>query len=366
MENTSQVENKSFFSLDRWLLYTEIIAIIGFVGLAVIFTQRGGADPKTSSSSQAETLIAEADAHFDKQDLSKAIFLYWQALQALETEKTEENESDRLHVNLRIAEIYSQSSWFKDAKARLQHALNIQPDHEEVLLLSGKFFRDDTSDDTSLEEAVKQFNAVIDQNPDNAEAQYLLGVLYQGNKQYEAASKHYINAIESDPKLMHVPSEKSPIGVLARLQLSRTYNKMFQSYRFLDRELTSEDMAEISRLETQSIILLEEALKLQPGMQEIVDDLIRLLYVRANALKREAATRPYADTLEVYERIVKLEPTEVQAWQDMAEIYESFLVDKQKALEMYRKVYELDQHATYLAIIKSLEEEIAAENEELE
>jgi tetratricopeptide (TPR) repeat protein len=197
MENTSQVENKSFFSLDRWLLYTEIIAIIGFVGLAAIFTQRGGAAPKTSSLSQVETLIAEADAHFDKQDLSKAIFLYWQALQALETEKTEENESDRLHVNLRIAEIYSQSSWFKDAKARLQHALNIQPDHEDVLLLSGKFFRDDTLS----EEAVKQFNAVIDQNPDNAEAQYLLGVLYQGNKQYEAASKHYINAIESDPEL---------------------------------------------------------------------------------------------------------------------------------------------------------------------
>ena len=362
MENTSQVENKSFFSLDRWLLYTEIIAIIGFVGLAAIFTQRGGAAPKTSSLSQVETLIAEADAHFDKQDLSKAIFLYWQALQALETEKTEENESDRLHVNLRIAEIYSQSSWFKDAKARLQYASKIQPDHEDVLLLSGKFFRDDTSP----EEAVKQFNAVIDQNPDNAEAQYLLGVLYQGNKQYEAASKHYINAIESDPELMHVPSEKAPIGVLARLQLSRTYNKMFQSYRFLDRELTSEDMTEVSRLETQSIILLEEALKLQPGMQEIVDDLIRLLYVRANALKREAATRPYADALEVYERIVKLEPTEIQAWQDMAEIYESFLIDKQKALEMYRKVYELDQHATYLAIIKSLEEEIAAENEELE
>ena len=362
MENTSQVENKSFFSLDRWLLYTEIIAIIGFVGLAVIFTQRGGAAPKTSSLSQVETLIAEADVHFDKQDLSKAIFLYWQALQALETEKTEENESDRLHVNLRIAEIYSQSSWFKDAKARLQYASKIQPDHEDVLLLSGKFFRDDTLP----EEAVKQFNAVIDQNPDNAEAQYLLGVLYQGNKQYEAASKHYINAIESDPELMHVPSEKAPIGVLARLQLSRTYNKMFQSYRFLDRELTSEDMTEVSRLETQSIILLEEALKLQPGMQEIVDDLIRLLYVRANALKREAATRPYADALEVYERIVKLEPTEIQAWQDMAEIYESFLIDKQKALEMYRKVYELDQHATYLAIIKSLEEEIAAENEELE
>ena len=207
---------------------------------------------------------------------------------------------------------------------------------------------------------------MLEKNPENAEARYLLGALYQGNKQYETASTHYRAAIESDPEFKHIPSEKAPIGVLARLQLSRTYNKMFQSYNFLDRELTNEDLAEVVRLETQSILLLEEALQKEPEMQEIVNDLIGLLYRRAIALKREAATRPYADALEVYERIVELDPTEVKAWQEMAEIYESYLMDKLKALEMYRKIYELEPHATYLAIIKSLEEEITAENGELE
>ena len=362
MESNNQTKNRSLFSFDRWLLYTEIIAIIGFIVLAAFFTRRGGAEPKSPPLSQAETFIAEADAYFDKQNLGKAVYLYWQALQAFETEKTKENSGDRLHVNLRIAEIYSQSSWLKDAKSRLDYAAHIQPNHEDVLLLSGKLFRDEGA----LKDAAAQFLAVLEKNRHNAEAHYLLGVMYQGSKQYEAASKHYSAAIESDPKFIYIPSEKAPIGVLARLQLSRTYNKMLQRYRFLDRELTNEDMAEISRLEAQSILLLEESVQKQPEMQEIVNDLISLLYVRANALKREAATRPYADALEVYERIVELDPAEIQAWQEMAEIYESYLIDKPKALEMYRKVYELEPHATVLAIIKSLEEDVTAENEELE
>ena len=226
----------------------------------------------------------------------------------------------------------------------------------------GKFYRDEGE----LGDATEQFLKVLEQNPNHPEALYLLGVLYQGNKQYEEASKHYLRAIENDPEFIKIPTEKAPIGILARLQLSRTYNKMFQNYRMLDRELTSEDMTEISHLENQSILLLEEALQHDQSNPEIVDGLISLLYRRAEALKREAATRPYADAIEVYERIVELDPNEVKAWQDMAEIYESFLFDKQKALEMYQKVYALEPHATFLAIIRSLEEDITAENAEME
>ena len=186
MESNKQTENRSDFSFNRWLMYTEIIAVIGFLVIAADFTQLGGAEPDTQPLSQAEKFLSEADANYDKQDLATAIFLYWQALQALETDKTEENKEDRLHANLRIAEIYSQSNWFKDAKSRLTHAEQIQPDHRDVLLLSGKFLRDDSLP----EQATEKFLAVLDQHPDDAEAHYLLGVLYQGSKQYEKASKH--------------------------------------------------------------------------------------------------------------------------------------------------------------------------------
>ena len=364
--------------LHRWLFYAEGLAIIVFVVLAAMLIRRGGAEPESPPISQVETFIETADARFEQQDMVGAVLLYWQALHALEGDARPEQEerdrevsptvvhrdrevsptgedaSIRVHANLRIAEIYSQSSWLKDAKARLEYAERLDSEHEGVRLLRGKLYRDEGLP----AEAAEQFLAVLKKNPDNAEAHYLLGVLYQASKQFKEATTHYAKAIESDPGLQEIPSEKAPIGILARLQLSRTYSRMLQNYQFLDREFTNEDMAEIARLESQAILLLEEAYAKHPELNEISDDLIRLLFARATGLEREAETRPYADALEVYERIVQLDPGEVRAWERMGEIYAGFLDDKAAALEMYRKVYELEPHPTVLANIKSLEEDL--------
>ena len=48
------------------------------------------------------------------------------------------------------------------------------------------------------------------------------------------------------------------------------------------------------------------------------------LRLNAKILKRVQ----YADALQVYERVVELDPQEVRAWERMAEIYASFLGDK--------------------------------------
>ena len=387
--------------LHRWLFYAEGLAIIAFVVLAAMFIRRGGAEPESPPISQVETFIETADARFEQQDMVGAVLLYWQALHALEGDARPEQEKRdregspteqhrdrevsptagnrdrevsptgvalharpedapiRVHANLRIAEIYSQSSWLKDAKARLEYAERLDSEHEGVRLLRGKLYRDEGLP----AEAAEQFLAVLNKNPDNAEAHYLLGVLYQASKQFKEATTHYAKAIQSDPRLQEIPSEKAPIGILARLQLSRTYSRMLQNYQFLDREFTNEDMAEITRFESQAILLLEEAYAKHPELNEISDDLIRLLFARAAGLEREAETRPYADALEVYERIVQLDPGEVRAWERMGEIYAGFLDDKAAALEMYRKVYELEPHPTVLANIKSLEEDLGNELE---
>lgn len=361
---------KSLFSLRSWLLYAEVLAVIGFVVLAALYIRRGSAEPEPPPMSQVGSFIEQADALYEKQDLVDAALFYWQALQALETTEEDlsipingmsQSSADvRLHANLRIAEIYSHSNWLKDAKARLEHAARIQPEDTDVRLLRGKLYRDEGS----LTEATEEFLAVLQHDPDHAEAHYLLGVLYQGSKQLKSAAESYNKAIENDPKLKTVSSEKAPIGILARLQLSRTYAKMLQDYRFLDREFTDEDLAEVTRLESEAIRLLEEAHKKYPEMNEVVNDLIRLLFARATAQEREDfETRQYADALRVYERIVELDPQEVRALERMGEIYASFLGDKAAALEMYRKVYEIEPHPTVLANVKSLEEDVAAEME---
>ena len=361
---------RSLFSLRSWLFYAEVLAVIGFVVLAALYIRRGSAEPESSSLSQVGPFIEKADALFEKQDLADAALFYWQALQALEMSREDQNISIngtsqssaevRLHANLRIAEIYSHSGWLKDAKARLGHAARIQPEHTGVRLLRGKLFRDEGL----LSEATEEFLAVLKQNPHHAEAHYLLGVLYQGSKQLKSAAEYYNSAIENDLELREISSEKAPIGILARLQLSRTYAKTLQDYQFLDREFTDEDLAEVTRLESEAIRLLEEAHEKHPEMNEVVDDLVRLLFARATALEREdIETRQYADALRVYERIVELDPQEVRALERMGEIYASFLGDKVAALEMYRKVYEIEPHPTVLANVKSLEEDVAAEME---
>ncbi len=365
---------KSLFSLRSWLIYAEVLAVVGFVVLASLYIRRGSAELESPPISQVGDFIEKADTLFAQEDLVDAALLYWRALQALETAEKEQVISIKgesrtsaevgLHANLRISEIYSRSNWAKDARARLEHAARIQPDHPNVRLLRGKLLSDEALDDTLLAQATEEFLAVIESNPNNAEAHYLLGVLYHGNRQLEQAVEHYKKAIESDPEFQDIASEKAPIGILARLQLSRTYAKMLQSYQFLDREFTSEDLAEVTRLESESVLLLEQAVAKRPEMDEIVADLVRLYFARAAALEREdIETRRYADALQVYERIVALDPQEVRAWERMAEIYGSFLGDKAKALEMYRKVYEIESHPTVLANIKSLEEDIAAELE---
>ena len=59
---------------------------------------------------------------------------------------------------------------------------------------------------------------------------------------------------------------------------------------------------------------MEAAYEKYPAMNEVVDDLIRLLFARASALEREDfEMRQYGDALRVYERIVELDPREVRA-----------------------------------------------------
>ena len=365
---------KSLFSLRYWLIYAEVLAVIGFIVLASFYIRRGNAESEPPPLSEVGSFIEQGDARFAQQHLVDAALFYWRALQALGTVEKDHVISVNgvsqtaaeigLHANLRISEIYSQNSWAKDARARLEHAARIQPDHANVRLLRGRLLSNDTLDDALLAQATEEFLAVIESEPNNAEAHYRLGILYHGNKQLEEAAIYYKKAIESDPDFQDIASEKSPIGILARLQLSRTYAKLLQNYQFLDREFTDADLAEVTRLESESILLLEQALEQRPEMDEVIADLVRLLFARASALEREdIETRGYGDALRVYERITELDPQEVRAWERMGEIYTGFLGDNAKALEMYRKVYEIEPHPTVLANIKSLEEDIAAEED---
>ena len=52
---------KSLFSLRSWLIYAEVLAVIGFVVIAVLYIQRGSAESESPPLSQVGAFIEKAD-----------------------------------------------------------------------------------------------------------------------------------------------------------------------------------------------------------------------------------------------------------------------------------------------------------------
>ena len=338
----------------KWLPYFEALMLVTLIVLIVLNTRRGGAEVNSPPASQVDALIKQGDDYFAKQDLAKALFAYWEGIQAIETDTRNVNHASRLHAHLRVSEIYFHSNWIADAEIHLERAAAIDPDHPAIHLLRGKLLRD-TGEQA---QAVQEFLAVIAADPTYAEAHYLLGVLYQGTRQFEEATAHYKKAIENDPDLIDVPFELAPIGLQARLQLSRTYRNILQAYQFIDRELTAEEQAQLAGLEDKGIEILEEVAAHAPDFIEAKEELIGLLYGRAGALRRGGEERAYDDALDVYQKIVTLDPTEVDAYLWIGQIYHSFLQDPESALEAYRKAYALEPDSMTLTEIKNLERDL--------
>ena len=347
----------------NWLPYVEGAIILLFIALIVVFTHTGETQSNAVPVSQAREFVKQGDQDFAKQDLGKAALAYWEAIRIIESakrdgkERVEELDDELFHANLQVAEIYRHSSWIKDARNRLEHAARIQPDHIKVHLLRGKLERDDGE---SLS-AANEFLAAIKIDPTHAEAHYRLGLLYRGNKQFEEAVARYKTAIEHDAELVELPFESQPIGLQARLQLARTYWRMLQDYRLIDREVSEQEINKIAQMEEASVAVLEEAINRSPNFIEAKTELIKQLESRALIIERQGDTRPYDEALKVYKWIVELDPTMPDIWKKIGEIYAHFYQEKDAALKAYKEAYQLDADPAILAEIKNLEADLANE-----
>ena len=73
----------------------------------------------------------------------------------------------------------------------MARAAEIDQNNTVLRLLQGELYKDDGQ--RAL--AAQEFLAVINKDPTNFEAHYLLGVLYQGARQFEQAIDHYTQSI---------------------------------------------------------------------------------------------------------------------------------------------------------------------------
>ena len=148
------------------------------------------------------------------------------------------------------------------------------------------------------------------------------------------------------------------------LQLARTYHRRSQKLQFSDQELTTEQIEDLNWMADSAIQLLEEAVSLAPDFAEAKQELIDRLYGQSSSLERsQGDMRLYDQALLVYQRIVELDPDEVDAWLSMGQIHRSFLDDPASALEAFRTAYQLDPRTDTLAEIRTLEEELGLQSE---
>ena len=340
----------------KWLIYFEIFAVFIFFVIIFVNITNSYTNQNYGENPDLDQLIEKADQLYKTQDLPRALVKYWETITHMESQKEPQK---LLHARLRISEIYFRSNWNKDALDHLARAAEIDRNNTELRLLQGELYKDNGQ--RAL--ATQEFLAVIKKDPKNFEAHYLLGVLYQGARQFEQAIDHYQQAIQYDLQMIHQPFELAAVGQLARMQLSRTYRQILQGYQNLGQE-NIPDATEIEKMEKQAIAILEDAVHINEHFVEARQELIGLLYRQASIAGRARGTRSYDQALNIYQKIVELDPSEVDAWQWIGQIQRSFLDDPEAALAAYQKAYELESDVGILAEIKTLEDEI--KNMELE
>ena len=334
-----------------WLIHFEIFAVFIFFVIIFVNITSSYTDQGRGFESDLDQRIEKADQLYEIHDLPRALVEYWAVITQMEGQ---EEPKKLLHARLRVSDIYFRSNWNKDALDHLARAAELDWNNEDLRLLQGELYKDGGQ----RKLATQEFLAIIKNNPKNFEAHYLLGVLYQGARQFEQAIDHYQQAIKYDRQMSHQPFELAPVGQLARVQLSRTYRQMLQSYQSAAKESEVPDSDEIKRIENRAITLLEDTIDINEKFAEARQELISLLYRRASIIGLGEGVRSYDQALDIYQQIVRLAPNEIDAWQWIGQIYRSFLDDPQAALVAYQKAYELESDVGILAEIKTLKDEI--------
>jgi len=354
------------------------IAEIGLILFFIVFTilrLKGifAVGVKNELEKDAETYLNLAEQSYERQEFSNALLNYWYAIK---------KERNLVKPYIRISQIfYHKNFWNNEAMIAINEALKKEPDNAQSHLIRGRFFRDEGQ----VEEAAKEFEKAIELKPDYAEAYYRLGLVYQALQlPLEFAIEEYQFAIEADKEMKSLMFESEPIGLQARFRLARIYKQrdidrfneliqlLTQAYSQEEssdetgRQRQSKQIREISteliNIFNEPIKLLEEIYKIDPSYGEAKQALIDLLYTKAYSLERIPNLRLYSQTLEIYEKIIKIDETQIDAWKYIGQI-NYFYENYERALEAYSKAFELNPNdVDTLANIEAIKLEMQKED----
>ncbi len=184
-----------------------------------------------------------------------------------------------------------------DARKSLDEAIRLQPDNVSLRILSARV----SIEQGKLESAVKELDNVRTIDPTNAEADYLMGVIYQRWQKPDNALKWYVEASEKKPAELAY--------VMARAETLISQGRGDEALDYVQERLSYfENAAPIRDLAAQlllwagkrqeAITLFREASMLAPEDGQIREHLALALY----------RTGQYAETITVLEKLMRDEP----------------------------------------------------------
>jgi len=310
-------------------IITETVLMIIFVSLSLIRVVGCGnreADADKSDMTVSDYL-QQGNNLYEDGDFAMASVMFWNALK---------KDPNLVEPRIKLANIYFyQNNWNDDAMVQLDTVVKLEPNNAEAHFLRGKIFRNDGWPD----KAAKEYLLALEVKPQNPGFRYHLGALYHANQLYEEAINEYKLAIDYDKSLTKQRFEPAPYGLQARFMLARLYK---QNQRV-----------------DEAIDELEKVIAIDENYQEAKNDLVDLLDLKAQSVSRGGDARDFSWALELYERIVQLDPRHVDAWVEIGKIKYYWLNKPKEALEAFRKASQLDPtHPDVILHMKSLQQEL--------
>lgn len=323
--------------MKKFQIATEAVLIIIFLSFSLIrvagcwLTEGGNREANADKSEMTVSdYLQRGDKLYEDGDFATASLMYWSALK---------QKDNLVEPRIKLANIYFyQNHWSDDAMVQLDRAVELEPKNAEAHFLRGKIFRNDGLS----EKAAKEYLLALEAEPRNPGFHYHLGALYHANQLYEKAIDEYKLAINYDTNLTRPHFEPAPYGLQARFMLARLYK---QTQRI-----------------DEAIDELEKVIAVDESYQDAKNDLIDLLDLKAQAVSHGGNMRDYSWALELYERIVQLDPTNVDAWVEIGKIKYYWLNKPKEALQAFQKASELDPtHPDVILHMKSLRQELGLE-----
>jgi superkiller protein 3 len=325
------------------------------VGWRVAGDRQGGVWKPPDPSAEAPTRLEEADRAYQAFDLARAGALYADALK---------QDPKSVVARLRIATILHRNSWNETAMALLEEVLQSDPNNTAAHLLRARLYRDEGASDM----AVQDYERVLRVDPTNAVAYYYLGTALHASRRIEEALFAYQKAVLADTGLAIPPFENVPFGLLAQVQIGRTYRQLSElQYR----QNNPADGMQLLNLALDEL-RKAQALVVRMKLTEFLDaqsELTNALRQKATLFRR-AGVNTESDVLACFEEILQVDPQDVDGWIEAGQIYyrnARSRADLKKAESYLKKAFELDpRDIDALTTLTAIQQDLQHSDAELE